>query len=164
MTNQKEIVCQLITLRQTVFWLGVNQDWWSGLSQIDLQRDYLNYVVPKTRLLAGFLLELEIARRFHDQAVGPGNYHLFRLSEDLERSIYQTFRQEAEQQAIIKTDTETLLGNLSRLTKDQTVEEQTGPLSLGSIQDIDDDTTRAVLARHYHFAFSAGYQVFPYLT
>lgn len=155
---------QLIDLRQTIFWLGTHQQWWPGETQIETRRDYLNYVVPNTRQLADFMLMTETARCIHDEAVGPGAYHLFRLSEDLERAIYQVFRRSASSLAITATDRTTLHRRLARYTGGQAVEEVIGPVSLGTIQDIDDDTTRCVLAKHYEVAFTTGRRVYPYLT
>jgi len=164
LSEQDKTVYQLITLRQIVSGLGAHRNWWPDESQLTQRRDYLGYVVPKTKELAAFVLESEIARQYHDQAVGPGQYHLFRLSEDLERSIYQTFRQEASQFALDQTKPGELLARLAGLAANQAAEPHPGPVLLGSIQDIDDDTTLAVLARHYQLAFSSGHRVFPYLT
>lgn len=164
MANYDILINQLIDLRQTIFWLGMYQQWWPGESQPDNRRDYLNYVVPKTRQLADFMLMTETARRTHDQAVGPGAYHLFRLSEDLERALYQAFRQSASRLAIADTDSVALQSRLAKHTGGQTVEEVIGPVQLGSIQDIDDDTTRCVLAKYYEVAFSTGRRIYPYLT
>ena len=174
MVQYDKLINQLIELRQTVFWLGTQHNWWTSGAEVSLRREYLTYVFPKTRLLADYTLLTEVARRMHDQAVGPGAYHLFRLSVDLERAIHAAFRQSPDRLAIGDTALETLNQRLTRYTDGQLVDLATGPVLLGSIQDIDDDTTRAVLAKYYEMAFAAGrgmsapaYRpnpVFPYLT
>lgn len=169
MAAHDTLINQLITLRQAVFWLGTHHQWWTSGAEASLRREYLAYVFPKTQLLADYTLLTEVARRAHDQALGPGTYHLFRLSVDLERAIHAAFRQSVHQLAIVDTSPETLTRQLARYTNGQLVDASIGPVLLGSIQDIDDDTTRAVLAKHYEMAFATGHDVpprpvFPYLT
>lgn len=159
-----KLIKQLIELRQTVFWLGTHHNWWTSDADLSLRREYLTYVFPKTQLLADYILLTEVARRVHDQALGPGNYHLFRLSVDLERAIHETFRQSAEHLAIKDTTPGLLDQQLARHTGGQLTDPATGPVLLGGIQDIDDDTTRAVLAKQYKIAFATGQRVFPYLN
>jgi hypothetical protein len=108
---------------------------------------------------------LEAARRFHDEHLNVGSYHLFRMPEEIEQDLHSLIR---------SPQGEAIVGKLPNL-KDEALEAikhflphdlkiSEGPNAIGSIKDIDSSDALKAIAGTYGSAFSCGVRAYPYLV
>ena len=80
----------LLHLRLLVGFLGerAQYGWWTSSFFGEYSLRSLEFVAPKTALLAQYHGVVEAARRLHDEHLNVGSYHLFRLPEELEQDLH----------------------------------------------------------------------------
>ena len=80
----------LLQMRLLVGFLGERAQfaWWATSFFGDYSLRSLEFVTPKTSLLAQYHGVLEAARKLHDEHLNVGSYHLFRLPEEVEQDLH----------------------------------------------------------------------------
>src|SRR4051812_37351470 len=88
---------QLLHLRLLVGFLGERAQfgWWSSSFFGEYSLRSLEFVAPKTALLAQYHGVVEAARQVHDEHLNVGSYHLFRLPEELEQDLHAMMQSSA---------------------------------------------------------------------
>lgn len=129
------------------------------------ETEMLAFVLPKTAKTATVQLGFSIACHRHDQAVGAGNYHLFRVATPLEERISHALNQYQTQDLPLNS-TEQSIAFLTKLTEGMAIDSQSGPVRIGLYTDLIHNPTDTItcLAKHYLLAYHEGYQTFPYFS
>ena len=68
-------------LRLIIATLGEYNKWWPTNVISGKGEEFLDYVLPKTKVSAVYQLATEIGRLEHDKHVSAGRYHIFRLTQ-----------------------------------------------------------------------------------
>jgi hypothetical protein len=155
-------------LRVIVGYLGEKAqfDWWPSSFFTPSSAAFLNPVFARTAPLAQYHGVKEAARRVHDDHIGIGRvFHLFRLPETLEQSLFEVLQDPA-------AATVTHLGLGSQATALEALQSffltpasvREGPLQIGTAADLDGDAWLAVAAGCYNAAFTQGMRAYPYLA
>jgi hypothetical protein len=157
----------ILSLRQLVGFLGerAQYGWWPTSFFGDYSMRSLEFVAPKTAMLAQYHGAIEAARRLHDEHLSVGSYHLFRLPEELEQDLHALV-QSAEGATVIRelpTDKESALSSLARMS-DAAVVVAEGPVKVGSITALGEADTTKAIAGVYMKALSANVKAYPYLV
>jgi hypothetical protein len=151
-----------IHLRTAVIVLGENYGWWPSKILTGHGEEFLSFILPKTKTFAAFQLGTEIARLEHDRNVGPGRYHIFRLTQKLEEQIFINLKN-------VVVDLKILLENemmhqLFEMSSGIAVSPAVGPLLIGHHNELNDTIVFQSIARHYYEAFKNNYKSYPYLN
>ena len=96
-------------------------------------------------------------RYFIDSKVGANYYHLFRLPMSIEELI----KKKGEKS--IKLSEKEAINLLSNIANNLSVNNNSGPKNIGSIDNLDNDIIQ-VFAAEYLNAFNNDYTVHPYLN
>ena len=156
-------------LRVIVGYLGEKAqfDWWPSGFLTPASVAFLNPVFARTTPLAQYQGIKEAARRVHDDHIGVGRvFHLFRLPETLEQSLFEVLQDPARATAAhqdISTQA-TALAALQSFCRAPTAMQQQGPIQIGTSADLDDGTRIAAAAGCYHAAFTLRMRSYPYLV
>ena len=129
------------------------------------ETETLAYVLPRTAAVASVRLSCALACHKHDEAVGAGHYHLFRLTSPLEEQLNKTLLT-AQKWFLTHTTPTTVVPYLTQLTEGIAIDAQPGPSRMGPYSDLVNslENTIACLAKHYMLAYQQGYQTFPYFS
>jgi hypothetical protein len=155
----------LLQLRALVGFLGerARSGWWQTGFYDPNSAKALMFAFPNTAGLASYHGVREAARRFHDQNLSVGDYHLFRLPEEIEQDLHGLM-QSAKGAEIGKppSDRDTALARLREIANGSVIEGE-GPKSVGSIDTLDAPATLQAIAGAYVAAFDKGAATYPYL-
>jgi len=155
-------------LRVIVGYLGEKAqfDWWPSGFFTPSSAAFLNPVFARSASLAQYHGVKEAARRVHDDHIGVGRvFHLFRLPETLEQSLFEVLQDPA---AATVTHQDlgaqaTALDALQSLFKTPTSVRE-GPVQVGTVAELEDDAWLGAAAHCYHAAFTKGVRSYPYLV
>lgn len=154
----------LLELRTLVGYLGEQAQfaWWPTKFYEQSSRLFLDHPFPKTVRLARYQGVLEAARRLHDEHLNVGNYHLFRLPEEIEQDLHVALQGDAP---VPDTTTKSAaLDALKRLAADSPLAANAGPMAVGGIQNIRNQSVLTAVAGAYFSAFTNDVKSFPYLV
>jgi hypothetical protein len=161
------LVEKMITLRLLVGFLGERRqaNWWDCGFLDPTGRRFLETTFPRTALSAALRSTSEAARIVHDARIGRiGVFHLFRFPIDKEDRVEAHVVEQTGSGAPDYLESrEAALVELARLAESRIAAPQ-GPVQVGVEKKILTPTSISELAAHYHSAFSAGIQCFPYFT
>ena len=157
----------IIDLRHAVGFLGEKSqlNWWSSSFYGASSIRFLEPVFSRTALLAQYHGTVEAARRFHDENLNVGSFHLFRLPEEIEQDLHdmvQTRLLEFFDPELI-IDQATALKALSK-TSNGVVDGAVGPVLVGKIDELGATTILGKVGAVYRTAMSSGSQALPYLV
>lgn len=157
----------ILKLRVIVSFLGERSqyDWWPTSFFGDYSMRSLEFVAPKTAMLAQYHGAVEAARRRHDEHLSVGTHNLFRLPEEFEQDLHSLV-QTTQGTAIIREfpkDKETTLSDLVKMASNS-VGAVEGPVSLGSMSMFREPATAKSIACVYANAFPAHVKAYPYLV
>lgn len=129
------------------------------------ETEMLAFVLPRTAPAAAVRLGLAIACHKHDEAVGAGNYHLFRLTTPVEERLNRALTASATK-PLPNARLETAVAYLTQLTEGMAIDAQPGPVKTGLYTDLTDNSMEALIcvAKHYLLAYQQGYQTYPYFS
>jgi hypothetical protein len=158
----------ILRLRVIVGYLGEKAqfDWWPSGFFTPSSAAFLNPVFARTAPLAQYHGVKEAARRVHDDHIGIGRvFHLFRLPETLEQSLFEVLQDPA-------AATVTHLGLGSQATALEALQSffqtpasvREGPVQVGTAADLEGDAWLGAAAHCYHAAFTKGMRSYPYLV
>lgn len=156
-----DFIKSLLHVRLAVLSLNQAAGWISPIGAGEA--DMLAFVLPRTAPAAAIRLSCAIACRKHDEMVGAGNYHLFRLTTPLEERLSRTL---AIYQTLPNMDVANSMAYISELTEGMAIDSQPGPVRTGLFSDLAHHPTDALtcIAKHYLLAHQRGYQTFPYFS
>lgn len=156
------------TLRAVIGYLGEKdlQAWWPTSFFSTSSQPFLIPVFGRTRLLAQCTGVSQAASHTHDDRIGVGRvHHLFRLPEDMEQDVFQTWQRHmlVEQIDALVASQEAATGYL-RSVADQTTDSEAGPVLAGSSNDLLEEAAWGQVASLYLSAVETKHQVFPYFA
>jgi hypothetical protein len=102
----------------------------------------------------------------HDEHIGVGRvFHLFRLPETLEQSLFEWLQEPARAAAAHPdiTSRDTALEALQSCFQ-TTAAPPEGPIQIATVADLDGEGWLGAAARCYHGAFTKGTRSYPYLV
>jgi hypothetical protein len=154
----------ILELRLLVGFLGERAqfNWWPTSFFEHSSRLFLEPVFARTPLIAQYHGVLEAARRFHDEHLSAGAFHLFRLPEEMEEDLHALVR--ACQKATSPpspSDKNSALDALKAMAS-TFPKEVVGPLTIGSVHDVTAVAKLGEIAAIYSAAFDSDRQAFPY--
>jgi hypothetical protein len=157
----------LLQARVLVGFLGERAQfsWWPTSFFDPVSKPFLDPVFSKTSRMAQYYGVLEAARREHDERLHVGNYHLFRLPEEVEYDLHllvQNSRSESLFLDEIKSK-ESALVSLGGLAGSP-VPPTSGPTSVGKISELDSPKIIRIIAGFYQSAFQKADKTYPYLS
>jgi hypothetical protein len=117
--------------------------------------DFFKYILPKTKDKAILNLAIQITCLDHDKNIQGNKYHLFSLPYNIERNLRLNDLLLNENDYL--TELENISGGIA-------VEGKSGPVLVGSLDELTDNDIYQVLAKHYLLAFKNGYKTYPYLN
>ncbi len=155
-----------IRLRLLVGFLGEKSQfaWWPSSFLDPNGKAFLQPSFPKTYRLSQYHGVLEAARRVHDEFIGIGGvYHLFRLPEELEHSLHDSFSDPEVSERWFEGlgSRDDALKMLHVLAKDSP-DAREGPITIGDETSIYLPDSTQKLAGAYWSAFSRGIRTYPY--
>lgn len=157
----------LLELRTLVGFLGERAQyaWWPTSFFGDYSLRSLEFVTPKTSLLAQYHGVVEAARKLHDEHLNVGSYHLFRLPEEVEQDLHammqsgvgtELAKQVPQEKDAALAALKTLAGAIPSAT--------VGPTAVGNIDQLSAANTLKSIASTYVSAFTQNAQTYPYLV
>jgi len=156
----------VLRMRLLVGFLGEKAQcgWWPTSFFGEYSLRSLEFVAPKTALLAQYHGVVEAARRLHDERLNVGSYHLFRLPEEVEQDLHALMQSPAgaEIAHAMPVDKDAALAVLKGMAKGETPAGD-GPAAVGRIAQLAAPDTLSAIAGSYFFAFSRGSKSYPYL-
>lgn len=157
----------LLHMRMLVGFLGERAQyaWWPTAFYETSSRLFLEPVFSKTSRLAQYHGVLEAARRFHDEHLSVGSYHLFRLPEEVEQDLHAIVQSSAAGELASQAlqSKEAAMDVLKRWAATSGTP-SVGPTAVGSIKDIDSTDTLKAIAAAYLSAFKQNAKTYPYLV
>lgn len=149
-------------LRLIIATLGEYHQWWPTKVISDKGEDFLDYVLPKTKTSAVYQLATEIGRLEHDKHVTAGRYHIFRLTQKIEESIFHELKN--TESSFDQLNQDKALQILKEMTSGISINASKGPVLIGNHEELSDLSLFQSIARHYYEAFKEGYKTYPYLN
>ena len=157
----------VLQMRLLVGFLGERPQfaWWTTSFFGDYSLRSLEFVTPKTSLLAQYHGVVEAARKLHDEHLNVGSYHLFRLPEEVEQDLHAMMQSGVgtELAKQIPQDKDAALAALKTLAG-AIPSAAVGPAAVGTIDQLSGGETLKSIAGTYVSAFSQNAQTYPYLV
>jgi len=153
-------------LRLLIGYLGEKDkyNWWQSSFFAPTSTSFLNPIFGKTSFIAQYQGVKEAATKIHDEYIGVGEvYHLFRLPENIEISLFQLIHDESfvlEIQEIL-TDKEMTQKALSKMILSSSKLKE-GPVLIGDIDEFLMEASLSDIANLYNSAFINNTRVAPY--
>lgn len=154
-------------LRVTILALGesASPPWWRTRFMNLTGLRFFERLYPRSALSSAVESAMIPARRLHDQAIGKGNLHLFRLDTMLEEELreYSVEMPEEERDALVGVlaSRDAALGSLASMAVGGT-ESAAGALRVCRVSDMRKSAVVGRLATLYLDAFKAEAKVYPY--
>lgn len=157
----------VLQMRLIVGFLGERPQfaWWTTSFFGDYSLRSLEFVTPKTSLLAQYHGVVEAARKLHDEHLNVGSYHLFRLPEEVEQDLHAMMLSGVgtELAKQVPQDKDAALAALKTLAG-AIPSAAVGPIAVGNIDQLSAGETLKSIAGTYVSAFSQNAQTYPYLV
>ena len=157
----------VLQMRLIVGFLGERPQfaWWTTSFFGDYSLRSLEFVTPKTSLLAQYHGVVEAARKLHDEHLNVGSYHLFRLPEEVEQDLHAMMQSSVgtELAKQVPQDKDAALAALKALAG-AIPSAAVGPTAVGNIDQLSAGETLKSIAGAYVSAFSQNAKTYPYLV
>lgn len=157
----------VLQMRLIVGFLGERPQfaWWTTSFFGDYSLRSLEFVTPKTSLLAQYHGVVEAARKLHDEHLNVGSYHLFRLPEEIEQDLHAMMQSSVgtELAKQVPQDKDAALAALKTLAG-AIPPAAVGPTAAGNIDQLSAGETLKSIAGAYVSAFSQNAKTYPYLV
>ena len=156
----------LLQLRLLVGFLGerAQYGWWPSFFFGEYSLRSLEFVAPKTAMLAQYHGVVEAARRVHDEHLNVGSYHLFRLPEEFEQDLHAMLQSTvgAELYRKVPQDKQAAITSLG-VVGGANPQAAMGPTAVGKVGQLSDPNTLRAIAGGYCSAFAQNARAYPYL-
>lgn len=157
----------LLQMRLLVGFLGERAQfaWWATAFFGAYSLRSLDFITPKTSLLAQYHGVVEAARKLHDEHLNVGSYHLFRLPEEVEQDLHATVQSGvgAGLAKQVPQDKDAAMKALKGLAGASRPARE-GPTALGNVAELSAADTLRSIAGGYLWAFSQDAKTYPYLV
>jgi hypothetical protein len=159
-------LAQIARLRLLVGFLGERSqfNWWPSAFFTASSSAFLGPIFTKTAFMAQYHGVKEAASRVHDEHIGIGKvYHLFRLPENVEQTLFTHLRDHAFIDSVRPhlEAQERALEGLATVATSRTASQE-GPVLVGPFDELLGGKTLGLLAHYYRSAFTGNTQVYPY--
>ena len=167
LVNKTDIYRKIIELRYLVGFLGERQqcDWWSTSFYEASSTRFLEPVFARTAPLAQYQGAVEAARRFHDENLSVGSFHIFRLPEEIEQDLHEMVQAQLLElfDPSLIVDRTSALNALSKVSNG-TADEAVGPVLVGKIDELRSSALLDKIGAIYQMALSSDTHALPYLV
>lgn len=158
---------RIVSIRYLVGFLGERSqhNWWPTSFYEASSVRFLEPVFSRTTPLAQYHGAVEAARRFHDENLSVGSFHIFRLPEEIEQDLHemvQAHSLEVFDPSLI-VDRVSALNALSKVGGIR-ADEAVGPLLVGKIDELRASDLLDKIGSIYQAALSSDTHAFPYLA
>ena len=159
-----DLIRTIAELRLAIGYLGERDQfgWWQSSFFTRGSDAFLSPLFGRTQLLAQCNGVTRAASIIHDERIGVGKvYHLFRLPEDIEMNIYNTFQNMREPLMVFRT------GNVMSFLKEfalQPGQVSSGPTRVGDTKSIFELYSWKVVSGLYLNAIDNKVETFPYFS
>jgi hypothetical protein len=165
--KQSDTLRRIIVIRYLVGFLGEKSqcNWWSTSFYTPSSVRFLEPVFARTAPLAQYHGAVEAARRFHDENLSVGSFHVFRLPEEIEQDLHEIVQlQQLELfDPSLIVDRGSALTALAKLTHG-TADEAVGPVLVGKIDELRSSALLGKIGAIYQRALSSETHALPYLV
>ena len=163
---QAEDLEHLATLRLVVGLLGEKDQagWWASSFLSGASATFIAPLFPRTGLLAQCHGVTAAAMRVHDERIGVGEvFHLFRLPEDMERSVHELLQ---DNEAVKRIEESLASCDSARafLEQSETTTPDVGPTRIADTAGLRKKRNWQRVAAKYAAGFRNDSEVFPYFT
>ena len=139
-TNDRAVTLRrIINFRHILGFLGekTQSNWWPSSFYDASSIRFLEPVFSRTAPLAQYHGHVEAARRFHDENLSVGSFHLFRLPEEMEQDLHEMVQTRLVDlfDPDLISDQETALNALSKGSTGA-ADEAVGPVLVGKIDEL----------------------------
>lgn len=167
LSEQSDLMRRIIELRYLVGFLGERSqcNWWPTSFYEASSIRFLEPVFSRTVPLAKYHGAVEAARRFHDENLSVGSFHIFRLPEEIEQDLHETVQAQLNKlfDPDLIVDQATALNSISKASN-ATADEAVGPVLVGKINELRTSVFLDKVGAIYHVALSSNTQALPYLV
>ena len=166
-SEHSESIRRIIQIRYLVGFLGEKSqcNWWPTSFYEASSIRFLEPVFPRTAPLAQIHGVVEAARRFHDENLSVGSFHIFRLPEEIEQNLHEMVQvgqlELFDPNAII--DQTAALNTLAKVDNG-IADGAVGPMMVGKIEDIRTSVLLDKVCAIYQAALSSNTHALPYLV
>lgn len=165
--GQSDFMQRTIRLRYLVGFLGEKSqcNWWSTSFYEASSIRFLEPVFSRTAPLAQYHGAVEAARRFHDENLSVGSFHIFRLPEENEQDLHEMVQAQLLElfDPSLIVDRASALNALSKVSNG-TADEAVGPVLVGKIDELRASALLEKVGAIYRMALSSDTQALPYLV
>ena len=165
--EQSDFMQRIITLRYLIGFLGEKSqcNWWSTSFYEASSIRFLEPVFSRTAPLAQYHGAVEAARRFHDENLSVGSFHIFRLPEEIEQDLHEMVQAQLLElfDPSLIVDRASALNALSKVSNG-TADEAVGPVLVGKIDELRASALLDKIGAIYQMAMSSDTQALPYLV
>ena len=165
--HQNGLGNRIIHLRYLIGFLGEKEqyNWWPTSFYESSGFRFLEPVFSRTTPLAQYHGAVEAARRFHDENLSIGSFHIFRLPEEIEQDLHEIVQTRLidlfDPNLIV--DQAAALSALSEVS-DKAPFKAVGPVLVGEIDELRASASLEKIGAIYRIAFSSETQALPYLV
>lgn len=167
LTQQGDLFNRIIHLRYLIGFLGERKqcNWWPTSFYEPSSLRFIEPVFSRTAPLAQYHGVVEAARRFHDENLSVGSFHIFRLPEEIEQDLYEMVQSRLldlfDPNLIV--DQTAALNALFKVS-DKAPYKAVGPVLVGKIGELRASSSLEKIAAIYWIALSSKTQALPYLV
>ena len=167
LSEQSDLMRRIIELRYLVGFLGEKSqcNWWPTSFYAASSIRFLEPVFSRTAPLAQYHGAVEAARRFHDENLSVGSFHIFRLPEEIEQDLHEMVQAQLFElfDPGLIVDRPTALNALSRVSNVK-ADGAVGPVLVGKIDELRTSAILGKIGAIYQLALSSDTQALPYLA
>lgn len=165
--KQSDTLQRIILIRFLVGFLGEKSqcNWWSTSFYTPSSLRFLEPVFSRSAPLAQYYGVVEAARRFHDENLNVGSFHIFRLPEEIEQDLHEMVRAQPLEHfdPSLIFDRATALNALSNVSHG-TPNETAGPVLVGKIDELRTSALLDKIGAIYQMALSSDTHALPYMV
>lgn len=167
LSEQFELMRRIIELRYLVGFLGEKSqcNWWPTSFYQASSIRFLEPVFSRSAPLAQYHGAVEAARRFHDENLSVGSFHIFRLPEEIEQDLHEMVQAQLLEHfdPDLIVDRAAALNALSKVSHG-TANEAVGPVLVGKIDELRASALLDRIGAIYQTALSSDTHALPYLV
>ena len=167
LSEQSNLMRRIIEVRYIVGFLGEKSqcNWWPTSFYEASSIRFLEPVFSRTAPLAQYHGAVEAARRFHDENLSAGSFHIFRLPEEFEQDLHEMVQAQLHElfDPGLIVDRASALNALSKVSNG-TADEAVGPVLAGKIGELRASALLDKIGAIYQMALSSDTHALPYLV
>jgi hypothetical protein len=136
--------------------LGMEENNWLNQNVLNNNSlEFFKFIFPRTKEKALLNLAIQATCIEHDKNIQGNKYHLFSLPYNIEKSLDSKY--------ILMNETN-FIEALEKLAEGIAIDGKSGPILIGSTDELTSKEIFQIIAMHYLIAFKSGYKTYPYLS